>query len=72
MKYKNKDGISLNYTGDDVHTKLVKEVIIETIKILKDSYSYGRGSTIAEAIDFLTENFDLKTIESYIGEKKSE
>ena len=65
MKYKNKDGISLNYTSDDVHTNLVKEVIIETIKILKDSYSYGRGSTIAEAIDFLIENFDLKTTEDY-------
>tara|TARA_R100000664_G_C2692722_1_gene96161 strand:+ start:523 stop:729 length:207 start_codon:yes stop_codon:yes gene_type:complete len=68
MKYKNKDGISLNYTGDDVHTKLVKEVIVETIKILKDSYSYGRGSTIAEAIEFLIENFDLKTTGDYINE----
>ena len=68
MKYKNKDGISLNYTGDDVHTNLVKEVIIETIKILKDSYSYGRGSTIAEAIDFLIENFDIKTTEDYTDE----
>ena len=68
MKYKNKDGISLNYTGDDVHTNLVKEVIIETIKILKDSYSYGRGSTTAEAIDFLIENFDIKTTGDYIDE----
>jgi hypothetical protein len=60
MKYKNKDGVSLSYTNNDVHTKLVKEVIIEAIKILKDSYSYGRGSTTAEAIDFLKENFNLE------------
>ena len=72
MKYKNKNGVSLNYTGDDTQTRLVKEVIFETIKILKDSYSYGRGSTIAEAIDFLIENFDLKTIENYTGEKDDE
>jgi protein gp37 len=71
MKYKNKDGISLNYTSDDVHTNLVKEVIIETIKILKDipqnAYSMG-SSTTTEAIDFLIENFDLKTTEDYIDE----
>ena len=71
MKYKNKDGISLNYTSDDVHTNLVKEVIIETIKILKDipqnAYSMG-SSTTTEAIDFLIENFDLKTTEDYTDE----
>ena len=72
MKYKNKNGVSLNYTGDDTQTRLVKEVIFETIKILKDSYSYGRGSTTAEAIDFLIENFDLKTIDNYTGEKDDE
>ena len=70
MKYQNKDGISLNYTSDDIHTNLVKEVIIETIKILKDipqnAYSMG-SSTTAEAIDFLKENFDIKTTEDYIN-----
>ena len=34
MKYKNKDGIELSYTGNDVQTKLVKEVISEAIAIL--------------------------------------
>ncbi len=34
MKYKNKDGISLNYTSDDIHTRLVKEVVSEAIKLL--------------------------------------
>ena len=75
MKYQNKDGISLNYTSDDIHTNLVKEVIIETIKILKDipenAYSMG-SSTTTEAIDFLIENFDLKTIENYTEEKDDE
>ena len=35
MKYKNKDGISLNYTGNDIHAELVKEVVTEAIKLLE-------------------------------------
>ena len=35
MKYKNKDGIELSYTGNDVQTKLVKEVVSEAIKLLE-------------------------------------
>ena len=35
MKYKNKEGISLNYTSNDIHTILVKEVVNETIKLLE-------------------------------------
>ena len=61
MKYKNEDGISLNYTGNDIHTKLVKEVLSEVISILEDY-------KVADAIDFLKENFDLKTVEDYIDE----
>ena len=61
MKHKNKDGISLNYSSDDIHTKLVKEVIGEAILMLE-------GYKVADAIDFLKENFDLKTIEDYIDE----
>ena len=61
MKHKNKDGISLNYTSNDIHTKLVKEVIGEAISMLKQSRTIP-------AIDFLKENFDLKTIEDYIDE----
>ena len=34
MKYKNRDGISLNYAGDDSHKVLVREVIEEAIRIL--------------------------------------
>ena len=61
MKHKNKDGISLNYTGSDIHTKLIKEVIGEVVLML-DDYK------VADAIDFLKENFDLKTIEDYTDE----
>ena len=61
MKYKNKGGISLNYTGNDVHQRLVKEVIGEAISML-ENYK------VADAMDFLKENFDLKTIEDYTDE----
>ena len=61
MKYKNKDGISLNYTSDDIHTKLVKEVIVEAITILENN-------KVDSAMDFLIENFDIKTVEDYIDE----
>ena len=66
MKYKNKDGISLNYTNNDIHTNLVKEVISEAVNKLED---IGEDLTgINETIDFLKENFDLKTVEDYIDE----
>ena len=58
-KYKNKDGIELNCTGNDIHTRLVKEVIGEAVSMLEDY-------RVADAIDFLKENFDLKTVEDYI------
>ena len=61
MKYKNKDGISLNYTGSDVHQQLVKEVIGEAVSMLEDYKA-------ADVIDFLKENFDIKTTEDYIDE----
>ena len=61
MKYKNKDGISLNYSSNDIHAKLVKEVIGEAISMLEDY-------KVADAIDFLKENFNLKTVEDYMDE----
>ena len=60
MKYRNKEGISLNYTGNDIHTRLVKEVITEACEKI-----YGGGST--EARLFLEENFNLENM----GELKS-
>jgi len=61
MKYKNKDGISLNYTSDDIHTRLVKEIIVEAITIME-------SNKVDDAMDFLIENFDIKTVGDYIDE----
>jgi len=65
MKYKNKDGIELNYTGlrGDYHTSLVKEVIGEAIKILK-SYNRFNGRSVEwslhRGVSFLEDNFDIE------------
>ena len=61
MKYQNKNGIMLNYTSDDIHTELVKEVIVEAITILENN-------KVDDAMDFLIENFDIKTVGDYIDE----
>ena len=53
MKYKNKDGISLNYTNDDIHARLVKEVILEAIDILDEGRHY-------DCKEFLKKNFDIE------------
>ena len=62
-KYKNKEGISLNYAGDDSHKVLVREVVTEAVKILssyridsKESMSWA----IQHGVDFLKENFNLE------------
>jgi hypothetical protein len=63
MKYKNKDGISLNYQGDDSHKVLVREVIEEAIRILNShvmSDSQSKSWAIDKGIHFLEENFDIK------------
>ena len=57
MKYKNKDGISLNYTGNDIHTKLLKEVIVESIKLL-ESADFN-NIKIQKVIAILKENFNI-------------
>ncbi len=60
MKYKNKEGISLSYTNDDVHTRLVKEVVREAITMLEDY-------KVADTIKFLKENFNIIEIEDLMG-----
>ena len=60
MKYKNKEGISLSYTNNDIHTRLVKEVIREAIIMLEDY-------KVADTIKFLKENFDIIEIEDLMG-----
>ena len=52
-KYKNKDGIELNYSGNDIQSKLVKEVVGEAIKLLESNHTQF-------TINFLRENFDIK------------
>ena len=63
MKYKNKDGISLNYTGNDTHTELVKEVISEAVKLCGEynwSSEYSMRFALSRTREFLIENFDLE------------
>ena len=60
MKHKNKDGISLNYTSDDIHVRLVKEVILEAIDMLEEGRHY-------DCKEFLKENFDIVEVEDFIG-----
>ena len=52
MKYRNKNGIELNYTGDNVQTKLVKEVISEALTLLDKRF-------YPDCKEFLKENFDI-------------
>ena len=62
-KYKNKDGIELNYSGDDSHKVLVREVITEAIRILNShviSDSQSKSWAIDRGISFLETNFDIK------------
>ena len=67
-KYKNKEGISLNYDGDDSHKILVREVISEALKILNmydRSCKISMGMAMSNTKKFLRTNFD-------IGRDKSE
>ena len=63
MKYKNKDGVSLNYSGGDSHQVLVREVITEAIRILNShamSDSQSKSWAIDRCIYFLEENFNIR------------
>ena len=65
-KYKNKDGISLNYDGDDSHKVLVREVIPEAIRILNShniSDAQSMGWAIDRWISFLEPTFDINSQE---------
>ena len=61
-KYKNKDGIELNYTGNDIQSELTKEVISEAIKVLT-TYNRMDGRSVEYAlhrgVNFLKGNFNL-------------
>ena len=62
MKYKNKDGIELNFTSNDIQSELTKEVVSEAIKILT-TYNRMDGRSCEYAlhrgVNFLKDNFDL-------------
>ena len=62
-KYKNKEGVSLNYDGDDSHKILVREVISEALKILNmydRNCKISMGMAMRNTKKFLTTNFDIK------------
>ena len=62
-KYKNKDGIELNFTGSDSTSVLVREVISEAVKLCSQ-YDWSNETSMRFALhrtrDFLIENFDLE------------
>ena len=62
-KYKNQDGIELNYQGTDSHKVLVREVVGEAIKILS-TYRIDSVQSMMWAMDdckkFLRVNFDVE------------
>ena len=63
MKYKNKNGISLNHTGQDTHSKLVREVVREAVKILgmyDRNCKISMGMAMSNTRKFLRTNFDLE------------
>ena len=62
MKYKNKDGIELNYSGNDIQSELTKEVVEEAIKILRmydRSCKISMGMAMMNTKKFLKSNFDI-------------
>ena len=63
MKYKNKDGIELSYTGNDAHQVLVREVVSEAVKICSQYNWHDEVSmrwTLERTKDFLIENFNME------------
>ena len=63
MKYKNKDGIELNFTGDDMQSKLVREVVEEAIKVFQGYNRFDARSAewaLSRGVNFLKENFDIE------------
>ena len=61
-KYKNKDCIELNFTGNDMQSKLVKEVVEEAINIFQGYNRFDARSAewaLSRGVNFLKDNFDL-------------
>ena len=63
MKYKDEDGIELNFTGNDSHSVLVKEVISQAVKLCNEYNWHDEVSmrfALSNVKDFLITNFDLE------------
>ena len=68
MKYQNKDGIALNFSGmskvgrDGSGVSLIQEVVSEAIDMLEDipGQDLQSLSGVGDTIEFLKENFDIK------------
>ena len=63
MKYKNKEGIELNYRGDDMQSKLTREVVSEAINIFMGYNRLDARSAewaLHRGVNFLKDNFDLE------------
>jgi len=63
MKYKNKDGIELNFNGNDSLAVLVREVVEEAIKIFEGYNKFDARSAewaLSRGVNFLKENFDIE------------
>ena len=63
MKYKNKNGIELSFTGNDSTSVLVREVVGEAVKICSQYNWHDEVSmrwTLERTKDFLIENFNLE------------
>ena len=62
-KYKNKQGIELNFSGNDMQSELVKEVIKEAIKVFTEYNRFDARSAewaLSRGVNFLKENFDIE------------
>ena len=62
-KYKNKDGIELNFTGNDSVSVLTREVITEAIKLLSfydRNCKISQGMAMSNTKKFLKTNFNLE------------
>ena len=65
MKYKNKDGIELNYAGNEYGQKLTREVISEAVRLLSvydGNSKISMNMAIGNTKEFLKTNFNLNEI----------
>ena len=65
MKYKNKDGMEINYSGNDIQSKLTREVISEAVRLLSEydcNSKISMNIAIGNTKEFLKTNFNLNEI----------